>query len=631
VQYRGAARPFDRARGRLSIEQLPENETSVNGRDKGDDSSHAGRAAARAQLRLVELVEASSAGAAAVSDTGDLNLLILQPVFRYVKQNLGQAALDRLAIEGGLQPEMLERSGAWITHEQFERILAIARALVASDEDFVRMCAHEMVKVYGPMLLVLRCMSIRAAYNMLARTVHLASRISHYEVVGGTRTSVTLRYTSTRRESRLMCLSRHAQLRVGPTVYWGMAPARLEETSCIAHGDEYCEYGLRWYQPIRWRGPLSGALLGAVTAAVLLTLETGLALQLALGSLPLLGMLVGLILEQRRLVADHMVFAEETNRELEHLVQAHARAVDEVLALHQRERTWNQQLENQIALRTARLDAVVERFRDGGQPRRDKLRSLSHDINNPLTVLLGLANQLRRTTPTEADTTELVDTLEGSVQQMSLLVRELTAIVREDTTVPELVPEVVDVEELTARIRRQLRATVVGRDIRVTVFQTREVPSAIRAIRMMLERVVDNLLTNAAKYTERGSIVVEVGGTPGFLLLKISDTGRGIGPERLEQVLRACGPDPNPPVGGSHGAGLSIVARLLDQLGGRLEIMSAPGEGTTVWMYVPCDAEPQPRATDPDQTPETIEHVLRRVVKIRPKTHASDNHDGGGR
>jgi signal transduction histidine kinase len=599
----------------------------VSGRDKGDDSSHAGRAAARAQLRLVD-PDASSPGAVA---DGELNLRILQPVFRYVKQNFGQSALDRLAIEGGLQPEMLERSGAWISHEQFEQVLGIARTLVPSDEDFVRMCAHDMVKMYGPMLLVLRCMSIRSAYNMLAKTVRIVSRISAYEVVGGTRTSIRLRYTSTRRESRLMCLSRQAQLRVGPTVYWGMAPARVEETSCIAHGDECCEYGVRWYEPIRWRGPLTGALLGALTAALLLTLETGLALQLALSALPILGMLAGLILEQRRLVEDHMRFAEETNRELEHLVQAHARAVDEVLALHQRERTWNQQLENQIALRTARLDAVVERFRDVGQPRRDKLRSLSHDINNPLTVLLGLANQLRRTTPSEAETTELVDTLEGSVHQMSQLVRELTAIVRDDTTVPELVPEVVDVEELTARIRRQLRATVVGRDIRVTVFQTREVPPAIRAVRMMLERVVDNLLTNAAKYTERGSIVVEVGGTPGFLLLKISDTGRGIGPERLEQVLRACGPDPDPPVGGSHGAGLSIVARLLDQLGGRLEIMSAPGEGTTVWMYVPCDAEPAARASDPEQAPETIEHVLRRVVKIRPKTYVSDNFDGRGR
>ncbi len=589
----------------------------MNGQDTGDDTAGRG---ARAQLRLVD---PQSTGPE-LQGAEELNLRILQPLFRYVRQHFGQAALDRLAIDGGLQPEMLARSGAWIAHEQFERLLVSVRELVATDDEFVRACQHDMAKVYGPMMLVLRCMSIRGAYVMLAKTAHLATRVSTYEVLSGTRTSVSLRYTTTRRESRLMCLSRQAQLRMGPTVYWGMEQARLEEHSCVARGDACCEYALRWYEPIRWRGPLLGALMGACAAALLLALPAALAWQLALGGLPVLGALVGLILEQRRLVADHMVFSEETNRELGHLVQAHARAVDEVLALHQRERSWNQQLENQMATRTARLDAVVERFRDSSQPRRDKLRSLSHDINNPLTVLFGLANQLRRTTPDEPERVELADTLESSVQQMSQLVGELTSIVREDTVAPELVAETIDVEELTLRVRRQLRATVVGRDIRVTVFQTREVPQKIVVVRMMLERVVDNLLTNAAKYTERGSIVVEIGGTPGFFLLKVSDTGRGIGPERLEQVLRACGPDPNPPMGGSHGAGLSIVARLLDQLGGRLEIMSAPGEGTTVWMYVPCAPESQARSDEAEQGPETIENVLRRVVKIRSKPRSDD-------
>jgi signal transduction histidine kinase len=544
-----------------------------------------------------------------------------------VKQNFGQPALDRLAIEGGLQPQMLERAAAWITHAQFERLLAAARSLMGSDEEFLRACAHEMVKMYGPILLVLRCMSVRGTYEMMAKTVHLASRISTYEALHGTRTSIRLRYRSERAESRLMCMSRQGQLCSLPTIFWGMAAARLEESSCIARGDDCCEYNLRWYEPVRWRGPLCGGVLGALVAALLLSLEPGLALQLALGGLPVIGILVGLILEQRRLVADHMVFAEETNRELEHLVQAHARAVDEIQALHQRERQWNQQLENQIALRTARLDAVVERMHEARVPRRDKLRGLSHDINNPLTVLFGLANQLRRSPDDSAEGRELVDTLEAAVQQMSHLVGELAAIVREDPTAPEFEPSTVEVEDLAARMRRQLRATVVGRDIRVTVFQTREAPRVVRTVPMMLERIIDNLLTNAAKYTDHGSIIVEVGGTPGYLLLKVSDTGRGIGPERLEQVLRAGGPDPNPPVGGSRGAGLSIVARLLDQLGGRLEIMSEPGEGTTVWMYLPCDAELKDGEQSLDER-ETIEHVLRRVVKIRPKPGQGGRDDG---
>jgi signal transduction histidine kinase len=590
---------------------------------KDAPSSPQSRLPSRAQLRLVDLATTADASG------GELILRILQPLFRYVKQKFGQPTLDRLAIEGGLQPQTLERTAAWITHAQFERLLAAARPLFASDEEFVRACSHEMVKMYGPILLVLRCMSVRATYEMMAKTVHLASRISKYEAIHGTRTSIRLRYHSSQAESRLMCLSRQGQLCAVPTMYWGMAPARLEEASCIARGDSCCEYHLRWYEPVRWRGPLTGAFTGSLLAAFLLTLQSAFAIQVAVALLPVVGLLVGLILEQRRLVADHMVFAEETNRELEQLVQAHARAVDEIQALHQRERLWNQQLENQIAQRTARLDAVVERMREARVPRRDKLRGLSHDINNPLTVLLGLANQLRRKSDAGEDDQEMIDTLEGAVNQMSQLVGELAAIVREDPTAPEFEPATIDIEDLAVRMRRQLRATVVGREVRVTVFQTREAPRTVRTVPMMLERVIDNLLTNAGKYTDRGSIVVEVGGVPGFLLLKISDTGRGIGSERLEQVLRTGGPDPNPPVGGSRGAGLSIVARLLDQLGGRLEIMSEPGEGTTVWMYMPCDGEPKDGPSDVEaERNDAIEKVLRRVVKIRAKPREGIKDDG---
>ncbi len=588
---------------------------------KGDAAS----AGTRAQLRLVD----GSQGTATTEGgaPGELNQRILQPLFRYIALTFGEAALDRLATDAGMSRELMERTDAWISHAQFERVIALARELLPNDQEFMRACAHDLLRMYGPVLLVLRCMSVRGAYEMMAKTTHLASKISTYEALEGTRTSIRLRYKSTRRESRLMCLSRQGQLRTVPTMYWGMAPARVAETTCIGRGDPCCEYDLSWYEPVRWRGPMIGAIVGTI-AAVLLWGHTSAGL--ALVALPALGMLAALMVEQRRVVDDHLHFSEETNRELERLIQAHARAVDEVRALHQRERVWSQQLEHQIASRTARLDAVVERFRENSAPHRDKLRSISHDINNPLTVLLGLANQIRRESPDSGDTEEMVATLESAVTQVSQLLRELATIVRDDQDTGELELESLDVPELAVRIRRQLRATAVDRDIRVTVFQSREAPASVRTVRIMLERIVDNLLTNAVKYTERGSIVVEVGGTPGFLLLKVSDTGRGIGPERLEQVLRAGGPDPNPPVGGSHGAGLSIVARLLDQLGGRLEIMSAPGEGTTVWMYLPCETLPRERSeATPESRSDAIEHVFRRVVKIRPKLRGSASDDDG--
>lgn len=559
----------------------------------------------------------------------ELSLRVLLPLMRYVRNQFGEQAVEKLARDAEIDTAALGRANSWTSHERFERLLVGARALVSSDQEFMRACSHDMVRVYGPQMLVIRCVSLGRAYRMMAGTGHLVTRISHYDVSASTRTSIRLRYSSTRDESRLMCLSRQAQLRAGPTLYWGMAPAALEEHSCIAHGDGACEYTLRWYEPVRWRGPLFGAVAGlgfALSISPLLA-ALGWLLWVLCGSA---GLLVGLLLEQRRLVADHLRFADETNRQLEHLATAHGRAVDEVLALHQRERQWSEHREAAIEERSARLDRVVERLQDRPHAARDKLRNLSHDINNPLAVLLGAAGHLRRhRTPTPDDIDETAQTLETAVEQLSGLVRELASIVAEEPAVP-FEAQTIDVTELTDRLRRQLRATVVARDIRVTVFQTREAPRSIRTVVPMLERVVDNILTNAAKYTDRGSIVVEVGGTPGFLLIKVSDTGRGIGTDRLEQVLRRGGPDPNPPKGGSHGAGLGIVARLLDGLGGRLEIMSEPDQGTTLWVYIP--SEPPPPVTehsDRAHDGEPLAGVIERVIRVRAKpTFGGEPGDG---
>jgi signal transduction histidine kinase len=106
-----------------------------------------------------------------------------------------------------------------------------------------------------------------------------------------------------------------------------------------------------------------------------------------------------------------------------------------------------------------------------------------------------------------------------------------------------------------------------------------------------LDRVVDNLLTNAAKYTERGAVVVELDGAPGFLVLKVSDTGCGIEAEAMGRIFQPGGSPVDARRGDSFGVGLSVVIRLLEQIGGRLEVMSKPGEGTTFWIFLPLRAQ----------------------------------------
>lgn len=220
--------------------------------------------------------------------------------------------------------------------------------------------------------------------------------------------------------------------------------------------------------------------------------------------------------------------------------------------------------------------------------------------------------------------------METAVDSVSRLVGELVSIASDDATKRDMKPEPVSVDGLVAQIRRQLKATMTGRNVRVTVFQTREAPATIHTVRPILDRVIDNLLFNASRHTDHGSVVVEASGTPGSLLLKVSDTGSGLSKERLEEVFETS-KDSSIPV--SHDrSSLAHAARLLDQISGRLEIMSEPGVGTTLWLYLSVNAmEEEPSASRSDGKIASIggtqgaveaeDSVVGRVVRIRSKLH----------
>ena len=544
----------------------------------------------------------------------DLNLRVLRPLFRYVRERHGEETLHRILQEAGVDSALLQRSSPWISHGAFETILSGCRELVPSDAAFMKACVHDIQKVYGPMSLVLRSMTVGTTYRALARTSHLVSKISHYKVATSTRDSIVLRYFSNVPDSHLSCLSRQAQLASLASMWWGIPEATVVVNARLCDGDPYCEYQVSWKEPLQIRYAFAGALAGLLLGFALLRAGTDLG---AYGPylLATLGGAAGLLFQMRRLLLDYLAMAEQTSYEVEQVVQAHARAVDELLALHQRERAWSTSLENRYHERRERLEQVVEAIDGGKELRDDKLLNLSHDMNNPLTVLLAASSQLERCKTLDDDERETVSAMSTAVSRIQTLVTEMSSIVRRDAD-PTTQHEQVDVDELANRIRRQLRATVMGRDLRVTVFQTREAPKSVVTDAMVLERVIDNLLTNATKYTERGSIVVEVGGTPGNLLLKISDTGKGIGEDRLEQVFIGGRPDTNPLLGTSNGDGLGIVVRLLDQLSGRLEVMSNPNEGTTLWVTVPVAPAASGNAEPAADTPRSR---FERVVKIRPR------------
>jgi signal transduction histidine kinase len=579
---------------------------------KPEDMPEQGKDAdALTSARRLRVVKAANEGERAQpfsEDSGDYNIKLLAPLFAYIRNKLDTDTLADIVHDCGLPPAVLERQTGWISHERFEHFLAAAREIIGSDEEFMRACAYDFKKQYGPFALIMRSMSLPGLYQLSARTMHMVCSVGRFEVSQSSRTSVRLLYYTERHESRLVCLSRQAAIKETPTMFLGMPPAKLVEHSCVAHGDACCDYELSWYEPLRMRLIAAGAATGSLVAWAL---PAGIAEPtLSISLLALVGAMTGGLLEMRRLLHLQRGFADETTMEMEKVIVAHAQATDDLNALRERERDWNRQIEERVATRTRKLNEVIERLQTVLRH-----RSGAHPVATKDAETL-----------TQRPHGNRLASMETAVDSVSRLVGELVNIASDDATKREMKPEPVNVDSVVAQVRRQLKALMTGRNIRVTVFQTREAPATIHTVRPVLDRVLDNLLFNASRHTDHGTVVVEASGTPGSLLVKVSDTGSGLSKERLEEVFGTTKDSGQLPT--HDRSSLAYAARLLDQIGGRLEIMSEPGVGTTVWMYLPVNALEEEAAASNDKGKAAgddevaaEQSVVGRVVRIRSKLH----------
>jgi len=549
--------------------------------------------------------------------SSDYNLKILWSLARWIEDTHGAAELAKVAAGAGIRPSDFDGSTQWVSHAQFEEIAKQGRELAGSDEAFAAAGGYRFKESYGAFRFIVWGLSQQRQYELAAKYQCVVTNVGRIEVLLSERTRFKLRYFCDRPESRLMCQLRQVGWTIGPT-FWDQPPAQLEEHACVARGDAYCEYDLQWLERTNVLAPIVGGLGGAALAVGLLAAHANSPATLAL---PFVGALLGWVLELRRSAGANEAFAIEAHRVVRELGQSEAETRSEIFALNQRQRDWIRLMEEQVTERTTTLERVVEGLDSLQQTRVTSIRGFSHDLRNPLFVVRGNAQFLRERFP-DGDEGEALRDMEIASAQIETMLSKLMEVATHELGLVRLVPKPIAVAPLADVFRRRLRALVHGRDIKVSVFCTREAPESLLIDPLVFDRVVDNLLTNATKYTHAGSILLEVGGTPTFgastqphLTLKLSDTGEGIPADKLARVFRPR-PSGEPTSAKSYGIGLSSVVRLLAQIGGRIDVMSKPGVGTTFWAHFPVTAPAEVDRTHASGE-DNLESMITRVVTIR--------------
>ena len=252
----------------------------------------------------------------------------------------------------------------------------------------------------------------------------------------------------------------------------------------------------------------------------------------------------------------------------------------------QREIDRHTQLEQQ--LRQAKLTAESAVLAKG-----EFLATMSHEIRTPLNGIVPMLDLLMQAR-LSSDQTELVRTAYTSSQQLLRIVDDILDYSKLEADKLELESTAFNLRDLLETVMQLMERPALTKGLRLHLHIDPAVRLPVRGDPVRLRQVLGNLVSNAVKFTERGSITLDVrrigeSTAQHQLRFEVRDTGIGIPAEaqaRLFQAFSQADASTTRLYGGT-GLGLAICKRIVDLMGGRIAVQSEPGRGTTFWFEVP--------------------------------------------
>jgi signal transduction histidine kinase/DNA-binding response OmpR family regulator len=239
----------------------------------------------------------------------------------------------------------------------------------------------------------------------------------------------------------------------------------------------------------------------------------------------------------------------------------------------------NQIIENQTqALR--QLDTVKSRF----------FANVSHELRTPLTLMLApLSTALNSKTLDDKNTT-LVSLAQQNATQLLGLVNEILDLTKLESGKMAVHEEPTPVYSFLRRLVATFESYAAQKNIKLIIGFDPDMPPGLMLDKAKIERIVNNLLSNALKFTPKdGSITIKASHTTAHWQLSVSDTGRGIHPDDLPEVFNRFYQTnrSDMPVEGGTGIGLALAKELAQAMNGMLSAESTYGEGATFTLALP--------------------------------------------
>jgi two-component system sensor histidine kinase/response regulator len=239
-----------------------------------------------------------------------------------------------------------------------------------------------------------------------------------------------------------------------------------------------------------------------------------------------------------------------------------------------------------------KLEDAHARAEEASAAKSEFVANMSHEMRTPLQGVIGMLQLAIDDEPAEA-TVRRLETARSSAETLMAMIDEVLDFSRIEARKLDLEPVYFSLRQLMSETMKSVGGLAGAKRLTLSYYVRPDCPESVWGDPVRLRQILVNLLGNAIKFTHEGEIAVHAARVGDKVRFDVRDTGVGIAPsvrKRIFEPFTQADSSLSRRYGGA-GLGLSIVVRLLDAMGGTVEVSSHPGSGSVFSFTVPLPAD----------------------------------------